>query len=87
MDFVIVDKQIAICSFDNVGKDYTAYGYCQDLYIPSYNPIPTPSYSSNGMSAVGITFLTIACVLFLIILPIVFCILKAKGRAKRSEVV
>ena len=22
-DFVVVDKQIAICSFDNVGKDYT----------------------------------------------------------------
>ena len=38
------------------------------------------------MSAEGIAWLTIFCVLFVLVLPIVFCCLKAKGRAKLPTV-
>ena len=38
------------------------------------------------MSAEGIAGLTIFCVLFVLVLPIVFCCLKVKGRAKPPTV-
>ncbi len=39
-------------------------------------------YTYTGMGAVGIAWLVIFCSLFLVILPITFCCLLKKGRAR-----
>ena len=61
--------------------------FCETDYSMDYYYYGWNSYCvSSGMSAEGIAWLTIFCVLFVLVLPIVFFCLKAKGRAKLPTV-
>ena len=55
-----------------------ATGYCSNSY---YYGVCVGGYD-NGMRAAGIAWLVILCSLFLVILPITFCCLWKKGRAR-----
>ena len=88
------------CGESPISYYYISEAYCLQSYSPT--PTPSYKcgdycfadgygnyvcYPNDcGMSAAGIAWVTTVSVLFGVILPIIFCCLKAKGRAKPPAV-